>query len=230
VSTIGNANHVLQCEEVLSNQCLCNPSFLPINYSTVYSCSEWGTSNGTFGGFSNIKINTTGGAGGSPRTCQHGKEVFTALSPNIKGAINFQSSSTELRIQLADNSFAGTWKLNANLVYQNTSVLRHCAKISVYKFNGNTTLIEPQCTVGVECLRPTEGEISTIHVGGIVLMENTTKCLNLITRLDTQAVASPPTFNDTSTGFECLEFQCAWSSSAPFPHLLGARKTFYKII
>ena len=221
VNSFGNGNHTLQCENVATNQYLSTASYLPINYATVYSCSEWGTSNGTFGGFSKIKINTTGGAGGSPRIFQYGKEVFTSLSPNIKGAINFQSTSTELRIQLADNSFAGMWKLSANLVYQNTSNLRQCAKISVYKYNGNTTGIEPQCTVGVEYLRPTEGEISTINVGGIVFMEDTIKYLNLVTRLDTQAVAYPPLFNDTSTDFEGLEISICMEFLGTIPATNG---------
>jgi hypothetical protein len=224
VNTINNSNHVLKCEEIVAQQYSSSPSFLPINYTTVYSCSEYGTSNGTFGGFSKIKINTNGGLGGSPRIFQYGKEVFTSLSPNVKGAINFQSSSSELRIQLSDNSFAGMWKLSANLVYQNTSNLRQCAKISVYKFNGNTTGIEPQCTVGVEYLRPSEGEISTINAGGIVFMENTTKYLTLVTRLDANTVASPPTFNDTSTAFEGLEISISMQFLGIIPATNGYKQ------
>jgi hypothetical protein len=54
-----------------------------------------------------------------------------------------------------------------------------------------------------------------------VFMEDTIKYLILVTRLDTQAMAYPPLFNDTSTDFEGLEISICMEFLGTIPAING---------
>ena len=188
-------------------------------YTTVYSCDNWscyitnsGSGNPYFGLDNYINRDTDNTNSTNPRVSQYGQNISNTLgNVLIRSAINFQSNGTYWGI--TNNDYAGWWYVDVALVYQNILTNnndRVVPYIRLTKSSSGNFIEQPQVSKGMQYLRFTQGEISTLRCQGPVYLANYFEVLRIYTLLEIGNIPSgggtgEPTWPDSTEGFRGLD-------------------------
>jgi len=175
---------------------------LPLNYVSAYSCDEWDTNGGVFGNDDYVKLNKQASEGGSPTVYQYGANISSGTSPVIRSAINYAQTASPTYWRLSNNAYAGMWYVDVTCVFQNLktgSGDRMIPYIRIQKNDGVSWNEQRQLSVGMQYVRYTAGEASSLRIQGAVYLEDTSDLLRIYTKLDIGNNVSPPAFTDSAT-------------------------------
>ena len=216
--TIDPSQGLLTTKDIYVNGSIYN-NVLALNYTTVYSCDTWSCSLGTppyFGNNNYIERDTDNTNFTNPRVSQYGQDIVNSINnTEIRSAIDFQTDGTYWGI--ATDDYKGWWYVDAALVYQNTltgSNDRVVPYIRIIKSSGGLDIEQRQISKGIQYMRFTQGELSTIRCQGPVYLANTNQYLRICTLLEIGNIPSgggtgEPTWPDTTTGFRGLDISIA---------------------
>jgi hypothetical protein len=216
--TIDPSQGLLTTKDIYVNGSIYN-NVLALNYTTVYSCDTWSCSLGTppyFGNNNYIERDTDNTNFTNPRVSQYGQDIVNSINNTaIRSAIDFQTDGTYWGI--ATDDYKGWWYVDAALVYQNTltgSNDRVVPYIRIIKSSGGLDIEQRQISKGIQYMRFTQGELSTIRCQGPVYLANTNQYLRICTLLEIGNIPSgggtgEPTWPDTTTGFRGLDISIA---------------------
>jgi len=208
---IFTAKEFIKTEQFIADQFIVNGSTLPLNYVSAYSCQEWDTNIGNFGNDDYIVLNRTASEGGSPTVYQYGANISSGTSPVVvRSAINYGQTGSNAHWNLSNNSYAGMWYVDVTCVFQNLktgSGDRMIPYIRIQKYDGSSWNEQRQLSVGMQYVRYTAGEASSLRIQGPCYLEDTNDLLRIYTKLEIGNNVSPPAFSDVASSTEWAGLQ-----------------------